>query len=464
MDVTVFESILKRGESTTVEFKRCGTTPEQDTFETICSFANRSGGSLYLGVADDGEVVGIPAERLLEYERNLINTTCNLNLFNMPPNLEFERIEYRGLWVLRVWVPPAQGVFRFKGRVYDRLADADITLKTDSQIAALYLRKYAVFTEQHIFPYLSLDDFEPGLIDQCRKMAVVRRPNHPWANMDDMELLRSAQLYMRDLETGAEGFNRAAALLLGKREVVLAACPAYKTDAVFRQSSLDRYDDRVIVQENLVLAYEQLRNFCVKHLPDPFYLEGDYRVSVRDVVIREVVSNLLIHREFTNPFPAKLIIDQEGLRTENASRALFEGRLTLADFNPVPKNPIIASFFAQIGLAEELGSGLRNLEKYSKPFLGADPILVEGDIFETKIPRKPIEKMRGAHATSFKQDTRLAILSLLEERKELTANDAATALNLSAKTTTKYLRGLVDEGLAATDGRQRIRVYYWAQS
>ncbi|MEC4273323.1 RNA-binding domain-containing protein [Adlercreutzia sp. R25] len=462
MERSVFENILQQGESTTVEFKRCGSKPERDSLETLCSFANRNGGSLFLGVTDDGIVQGIPSQSILDVERNLINCTCNPKLVNMPPSLEFEQIEYDGRWVLRVWVPPTQGVFRFKGKVYDRFADADVVLRTDAQIASLYLRKYSVFTEQHIFPYLRIDDLEPGLIDKCRKMASARRPNHPWAEMDDFELLRSAQLYTRDIETGAEGLNRAAALLLGRREVVLSACPAYKTDAVFRDQQADRYDDRETVRDNLVTAYGALRDFCAKHLPDPFYLEGDRRVSVRDIVVREMVSNTLIHREFTSPFPAKLIIDETGLRTENASRAVFEGRLTLSDFNPIPKNPIIANFFTQIGYAEELGSGFRNLEKYAKALFGADPVLEEGDVFKARIPRGEDSHAKSKTGNSLKEGVRLAIIALLEERKSLTAGEVAAELRISSKTAAKYLKELVAEGLAEADGNVRTRRYYWA--
>lgn len=462
MEYSVFEKILSQGESTTVEFKRCGSAPGQDVLETLCSFANRNGGNLFLGVLDDGQVLGLPQASLLEIERNLINRTYDPGLFNMPPSLEFEQIEYDGKWVLRVWVAPTQGVFRFKGRVYDRMADADVVLKFDAQIASLYLRKNAIFTEQHIFPHLRMEDLDLDLLDQCRKRAAARRSHHPWSEMSDEELLRSAQLYTRDIETGNEGLNRAAALLVGKPEVVLSACPGYKTDAVFRHRQPDRYDDRDIVRDNLVLAYDRLCAFCAKHLPDPFYLEGDSRISVRDIVVREVVSNTLIHREFTSPFPAKLIIDDEGLRTENASRAMFEGRLTLADFKPMPKNPIIANFFTQIGYAEELGSGLRNLEKYARSFLGADPVLQEGDVFVARIPRDSGTPSMGATpVVTAKAATRLAIVALLEERSSLSAVEAAEGAHISPKTAAKYLKALVDEGLAEPDGNMRTRRYYW---
>lgn len=451
-----------------MEFKRCGSAPGQDALETLCSFANRNGGNLFLGVSDDGQVLGLPQASLLEIERNLINRTYDPGLFNMPPSLEFEQIEYDGQWVLRVWVAPTQGVFRFKGRVYDRMADADVVLKFDSQIASLYVRKNAFFTEQHIFPHLRMEDLDLELLERCRRRAVARRPQHPWGKMSNEELLRSAQLYARDIETGKEGLNRAAALLLGKPEVILSACPGYKTDAVFRHRQPDRYDDRDTVRENLVLAYDRLCAFCAKHLPDPFYLEGDSRISVRDIVVREVVSNTLIHREFTSSFPAKLVIDDEGLRTENASRAVFEGRLTLADFNPMPKNPIIANFFTQIGYAEELGSGLRNLEKYARPFLGADPVLQEGDVFVARIPRN--SETLGAAATvataakAAKAATRLAIMALLKERGSLSAVEAAEGARISPKTAAKYLKALVGEGLAEPDGNVRTRRYYWTGS
>ena len=141
---------------------------------------------------------------------------------------------------------------------------------------------------------------------------------------------------------------------------------------------------------------------------------------------------------------------------------MFEGRLTLADFNPVPKNPIIANFFTQIGYAEELGSGLRNLEKYARPFLGADPVLQEGDVFVARIPRSnETPSTTTAVATAMKATTRLAIMTLLKERGSLSAVEAADGVHISPKTAARYLKALVGEGLAEPDGNVRIRRYYW---
>lgn len=61
MNRSEFEEVLRHGETSMVEFKRCGGNPERDTFETVCSFANHAGGSVYLGVLDDGSVAGCRA-------------------------------------------------------------------------------------------------------------------------------------------------------------------------------------------------------------------------------------------------------------------------------------------------------------------------------------------------------------------------------------------------------------------
>ncbi len=116
MEGSKLDGYLSRGEGLSLEFKRCGNQPGADTFETICSFANRQGGSILLGVLDDGAVEGIDARAVSAIERNIVNVVNNPDLFNVPPAIEFERITFGGLIVLRIWVPMDPMVFRFRGR------------------------------------------------------------------------------------------------------------------------------------------------------------------------------------------------------------------------------------------------------------------------------------------------------------------------------------------------------------
>ena len=54
-----------------------------------------------------------------------------------------------------------------------------------------------------------MDDLRVDLIDKARIMATNRTVNHPWSKMTDLEMLRSASLYEKNLQTGEEGFNLA---------------------------------------------------------------------------------------------------------------------------------------------------------------------------------------------------------------------------------------------------------------
>ena len=113
-------------------------------------------------------------------------------------------------------------------------------------------------------------------------------------------------------------------------------------------------------------------------------------VNARDRILREVVSNTLAHRDYSSGFPAKMIIDDEKITIENSNVAHGIGALDLQKFEPFPKNPSISKVFREIGIADELGSGMRNTYKYTQLYSGKNPIFEEGDIFKTIIPLKKI--------------------------------------------------------------------------
>jgi ATP-dependent DNA helicase RecG len=178
----------------------------------------------------------------------------------------------------------------------------------------------------------------------------------------------------------------AGILLFGKDETILSVLPYHRTDLILRRDNTDRYDDRDFVDTNLIESYDRIISFGQKHLPDPFYLEGTQRVSIRDKVIREIASNILIHREYAKSYPAKIIIERARIVAENGNRVLSDGIIDPDNFTPNPKNPVLARFFKEIGLADELGSGVRNLFRYSPIFAGSRPVLFEDDVFRVIIP------------------------------------------------------------------------------
>ena len=387
MNQEQLKALIADGESLTVEFKQSRTKLNKDVFESVCAFLNRSGGHLFLGVEDQGNLVGIDPGTVDKVKKDFVTSMNNPQKISPTFYLSVETIEMDGKTILYVFVPESSQVHRCNGRIFDRNEDGDLDITDNTNlVSGLYLRKQSGYTENRIFPFAELSELKPELLIKVRKMAANERTDHPWKAMDDLELLKSAGLYLKDRQSGKEGITLGGILIFGNDELILAALPHHRTDAILRRVNLDRYDDRDDIRVNLLESYERLMQFVSKHLNDTFYLEGDRRISLRDKIFREVVSNLLIHREFANPFPAKLIIEMDRVVTENSNRPHGNGIIDPDNFSPFPKNPAIARFFKEIGWVDELGSGVKNIVKYNRIYSGADPVFMEEDVFRTIIP------------------------------------------------------------------------------
>jgi ATP-dependent DNA helicase RecG len=179
----------------------------------------------------------------------------------------------------------------------------------------------------------------------------------------------------------------AAALIFGKDQTIHSLVPAYKVEALVRRKDLDRYDDRITLRTNLIDTYLQLMDFIRKHLDERFYQEGIQRKDLRELIFREIIGNIIVHREYTSALSTDLIIYKDRVFATNPNRPYFHGPIDPIEFNPHPKNPIIRRFFTAFGWTDEIGSGIRNTNKFLTYYApGAKPLFYEDDLFKTEIP------------------------------------------------------------------------------
>ena len=460
-----------------MEFKRCGNGIESDVYETVCSFLNRFGGDIFLGVLDDGTVLGVPENAAADMVRNFISCVSNPALFTPTVYLSPKVLKYEGKTIIHIHVLPSAEVHSYKKIIYDRIDDADVKVTATSQIAQMYIRKQEIFTERKLYPYVKKEDLRIDMLPKLRIMAENQSngSGHPWSRMTDDDLLKSARLYSIDRVTGEQGFNLAAVMLLGKDDVILDIVPAYVTDALLRRVNIDRYDDREIIQTNLIESYERLMEFGRKHLLDKFFLEDDQRKSLRNIITREMIANTLIHREYTSSYQAKFVIEKERMYVENANRASQNIVITPDNMEPIPKNPIIASFFRNIGYADQLGSGVRNLFKYSKFYSGNDPEFIEGDIFKIIVPldegnreeqttqsvtqttQSVTQTTQSVTQTtqSKENDPEKNIMELIEQNPFLSQKQMAEKLNLNKNTLKYYIKKMKEKGVIERVGTNR---------
>ena len=388
------KQITRQRERRTIEYKEAWSELPGNLFETVCAFLNRDGGVIVLGAQDDGTITdGVNPRAINQMCKNIANISNNNEQLKPSFLLQPEIVDIEDssffasdkAQVIVIQVPASSQAHRFKNKYYDRSVDGDFELRTDAEISALYLRKSSQYTENTIYPYLRVEDFKEGIVNKARNLIHSMRENHPWLELSDMDLFKQANLYRRDVRTGEEGFTLAALMLFGKEEVIQSALPYYKIDCVLRRVNTDRYDDRFTSYGNIIDGYSELMAFFERYFPDTFYMEGDQRVSLRNKVFREVVSNMLIHREYLNPSISMIDIRQDYILIQNANRPLRAGVITPDNYTPHPKNPHLAKFFVQMGRAEHLGTGVRNLYHYAPIYLGAEPTITDDDMFRIRL-------------------------------------------------------------------------------
>lgn len=201
--------------------------------------------------------------------------------------------------------------------------------------------------------------------------------------------------------------------------------------------------------------------FGHKHLLDKFFLEDDHRMSLRNIITREMIANTLIHREYTSSYQAKFVIEKNRMYIANANRASQEAVITPDNMEPSPKNPIIASFFRNIGYADQLGSGVRNLFKYSKFYSGKNPKFIEGDIFRIIVPldeesREENSTQSATQSTQSKgADLASAIIKLIGQDPFLSQKQMAEKLCLNQNTLKYHIKKMREKGMIERIGSSR---------
>jgi ATP-dependent DNA helicase RecG len=388
MTIEEIEKIITQGEGVSIEFKKAKEKVPASLYETVVSFANTKGGYILLGVEDDGSVMGIPPENKATFLKNIASALNSKDNINPELYLNPESIDYKGKTIIVIQVPASSQVHNHAGRIYIREYETDIDVTGNQHtIRRLFLKKGNIYTETHIYPGLKMSDMDEALFVKARNIIRGFNPAHPWLNVDNMQMLRDASLHWNDYENNREGFSLAAALIFGKDLTIQNLLPAYKVEAMVRIKDKDRWDDRLTLRTNLIDTYQKLKEFLYRYLPDKFYLEGDQRVDLRDRIFREVIGNIIVHREYTDATATEVIIEEDAVRTLNPNNPYFNGIMDLDNFNPHPKNPNLRKFFLALGWTDEIGSGIRNTRKYLPRYVeNAAPVFIDKTMFRTIIP------------------------------------------------------------------------------
>lgn len=149
--------------------------------------------------------------------------------------------------------------------IYDRNNDADVDITNNTNLVQqMYTRKQSEYTENKIYPYVRIEDFQHVLIERVRKSSANINGEHNLMDESDLEILKSLSMYHKDYLTGEEGFTLSDILTFGKDEVIHGVLPYFAIDVLLRVNDTERYDDRLRISTNLIDSYSQIMSFFCK--------------------------------------------------------------------------------------------------------------------------------------------------------------------------------------------------------
>ncbi|MBX3110268.1 MAG: putative DNA binding domain-containing protein [Fimbriimonadaceae bacterium] len=424
------------------------TNPEQLAAE-MASFANGEGGTIFIGVNDQGEAKGLDAEDVARINQ-LISNTASQGV-KSPLVVQTENVPLEsGRVVILLKVPKGfdKPYFDKNGVIWLRVGADKRRVNTKEELRRLF----QVSDQFHGDELPTKAGIEA--LDKLRFRDFLRDKRGEEFPDDLGERLRLLQGMSLATEDGK--LNLAGVLLFGERPQQYK--PQFVTKAIHYPgttvATLD-YVDSEDFEGPLQSQYEGALAFIKRNLRNIQAGRGvnsPGTLEIPPVVFEELLVNALIHRDYLISAPIRIFVFDD--RVEIISPGHLPDNLTVESIlhrNPRHRNPILASYVAE-GLLpyKGLGTGVpRAVASWPKIDFLDDR---ERDLFVATARRELITAL-GSEKGSEKSSER--ILNLLRQDGEATTTQLAEALGLSRRAVEKHIAALKIAGRLKRIGPDR---------
>ena len=154
MMIDEIKKLIQVGEKTDVEFKESKIALTKDVFDTVCSFNNRNGGHILLGVNDKREIVGVSEDKVDKVIKEFTTAINNPQKMYPPLYLLPEVFDIDEKKVIYIKVPDGYQACRHNGRIWDRSYEGDINITDHSEfVYKLYARKKGSYFVNKVYVF-----------------------------------------------------------------------------------------------------------------------------------------------------------------------------------------------------------------------------------------------------------------------------------------------------------------------
>lgn len=444
-------------ESETVELKEVVV---DDIKKEIIAFANCDGGKLYIGVRDDGTVIGLDnADSVSLQISNMVRDAIKPDITMF---LHYETIVENGKNVVAV----------------------DIQRGTDRPyyLAKKGMRPEGVYVRQGYSSVPATDTAIRRMIketdgDRFEAMRCLNQDLTFEATKKEFELRKTdfGPQQMRTLKLiDQDGLYSNLALLLSDQ------CVHTIKVAVFQGTDQNIFKDRREFTGSLMQQMNEVYDFIDFRNQTRATIEKLYRVDVRDypeVAVREALLNLLVHRDYS--FSASAFISIYEDRIEFVSIGGLMPGIDLEDVMvgiSVCRNQDLANVFYRLHLIEAYGTGMGKIMKAYESMQVKPVIETTKNAFKIILPNinakyetenATVKTKSGTpvtvHTEKKLSDEEEKILEYARKHGAITRNDVIGLLEVSASTAARVIRKMVKTNLLEQKGKARNTHYTIAE-
>ena len=441
-------------ESETVELKEIVV---DEIKKEIIAFANCNGGRLYIGVRDNGEVVGLDdPDRVSLQVSNMVRDAIKPDVTMF---LHYETIEEAGKKIVVVDIQRgtdrpyylAKKGMRPEG-VYVRQGYTSVPA-TDTAI----LRMIKETDGDRFEAMRSLN--QELTFEAVKKEFELRKVEFGPQQMRTLKLIDQDNLYSN------------LALLLSDQ------CVHTIKAAVFQGKDQTIFKDRREFSGSLMKQMNEVYDFIDFRNQTRATIEKLRRIDVRDypeIAVRESLLNLLVHRDYS--FSASAFIRIYEDRIELVSIGGLMPGIELEDIMEgisVCRNQDLANVFYRLHLIEAYGTGMEKIMKAYEGMKEKPEIQTTKNTFKIILPNVNAKYMlENSSVGTTKTDTNSImeteaslseaeekILEYVREHGVITKNDVISLLEVSASTASRTLRKMVKNNLLKQNGKARRTNY-----
>ena len=283
---------------------------KDEYFKQVCAFANTDGGSLLVGVDDNGISVGL--DNTAELLENIPNKAIQFLGITIGVN---SIIKQRKI-ILEIKVLSNSVPISYKGKYYIRSGSTVQEIK-GQELHFFILKKIGKTFDELTLDNASLEDIDTNSLRLFIKKAIkAHRISEDAINESIEQLLENLQLIADNKK-----LKNAAILLFGKNPLKCFGSVSFRIGK-FSDNDYDLQFQDVVEGNIFEMPDKVLEILKTKYLKYEIYYEGLQRIEkleYPDEALREAILNSIVHKDYTgvhiqlSVYDNKLILWNEGI-------------------------------------------------------------------------------------------------------------------------------------------------------